>query len=442
VPTVCVIGAGLAGLTAARDLGRSGIRVIVLESDRDAGGLASSVVVAGRPMERFYHFICRGDADLIDLVDELGLSSRLHWRRTSTSYLHQGTLYPFGSPLDLLRFRPVPFLQRVRFGINVISGRYRRSWSTLDAVSARSWLTRQIGSEAYRVIWDPLLRMKFGPAHDQVSAAWIWHRIHRVATSRRFLWEPERFGYLEHGSATVIDGLLCQLRAMPSVEVRTGVGVQKVIVEGGRTTGVRLGDGAEVLACDAVLSTAALPVFLRLVPQLDPYYRQCLGAVAYLGVVCGLLRLNRPISASFWVNIHDDRTHHTGLIEYTSLNRHLDLGGGSIVYLPDYLEPTHERFGWEDERLLAGYERCLRCVNPAFDSSWIEDVVISRATYAQAICTVGFSASVPDHRSPVRGLYLTDSTQFYPEDRTLSAAVRLGRRAAHLVVEDLPEVAR
>lgn len=437
--TVCVIGSGLSGLSAARDLGRLGFRVVVLEAASEVGGLASSVVVAGRPVERFYHFICRGDADLIDLVDELGLSSRLHWRRATTSYLHQGTLYPFGTPLDLLRFRPVPFLQRVRFGLNVISSRYRRSWAELDRVPARAWLSRQVGTEAYRVIWEPLLQMKFGTAHDQVSAAWVWHRVHRVATSRRRLWEPERFGYLELGSATVVDGLLEELRGMPLVEVRVGVRVQEVVVEGGRTTGVRVDGGGEPLACDAVLSTAALPALLRLAPQLDPAYRRRLEAVTYLGVVCGLLRLDRPLGSSFWVNINDDRTHHTGVIEYGNLNRHLDLGGGSIVYVPDYLESTHERFGWDEGRLVAGYERCLACVNPSFERSWIEEVVISRATHAQAICTVGFSASIPDHRSPVRGLYLTDSTQFYPEDRTLSAAVRLGRRAAHLIVADLGE---
>ncbi len=442
MPTVCIIGAGLAGLAAARDLGRLGIRVVVLEGARDAGGLASSVVVAGQPVERFYHFICLGDADLIGLVEELGLSPRLHWRRTSTSYLHQGTLYPFGSPLDLLRFRPVPFLQRVRFGVNVISSRYRRSWAALDGVSARAWLTRQIGAEAYRVIWDPLLRVKFGTDHDRVSAAWIWHRINRVATSRRWVWEPERLGYLELGSATVIDGVLEHLRTMPTVEVRTGARVQEVVLEGGRTTGVRLDGGGEPLACDAVLSTAALPVLLRLVPQLDPGYRRSLERVEYLGVVCGLLRLNRPLGSSFWVNINDDRTPHNGLIEYTNLNRHLDLGGGSIVYVPDYLDPNHERFSWDDAQLLSGYERCLRCVNPAFDSSWIEEVVISRATHAQAVCTVGFVDVVPDHRSPIRGLYLTDSTQFYPEDRTLSAAIRLGRHAARLIVEELPEVSQ
>ena len=181
MPTVCVIGAGLAGLTAARDLGRLGIRVVVLESARDAGGLASSVVVAGRPVERFYHFICRGDADLIDLVDELGLSSRLHWRRTSTSYLHQGTLYPFGSPLDLLRFRPVPFLQRVRFGINVISGRYRRSWATLDSVSATvvahppdrlRGLPGHLGPAAADEVRSPLTTRSRRPGSGTASTGW------------------------------------------------------------------------------------------------------------------------------------------------------------------------------------------------------------------------------------------------------------------------------
>lgn len=442
MPTVCIIGAGLAGLAAARDLGRLGFRVVVLEAGSEVGGLASSVVIAGRPVERFYHFICQGDSDLVDLVDELGLSSRLHWRRASTSYLHQGTLYPFGTPLDLLRFRPVPLLQRVRFGLNVISSRYRRSWAALDAISARSWLSRQVGAEAYRVIWDPLLRMKFGPAHDRVSAAWVWHRIHRVATSRRHLWEPERFGYLELGSSTVVDGLLEELRGMPSVELRVGVRAQELVVEGGRTTGVRLDGGGEPLACDALLSTAALPALLRLAPQLDPDYRRRLESIDYLGVVCGLLRLNRPLGSSFWVNINDDRTSHNGVIEYGNLNRHLDLGGGSVVYVPDYLDPNHERFAWDDARLLASYERCLRCVNPAFERSWVEEAVISREVHAQAVCTVGFAAAIPDHRSPLRGLYLTDSTQFYPEDRTLSAAIRLGRRAGGLISEDLTRVAR
>jgi hypothetical protein len=50
------------------------------------------------------------------------------------------------------------------------------------------------------VIWHPLLKVKFGDCHDQISAAWIWHRIWRVATSRRSMLEREVFGCLEHSN--------------------------------------------------------------------------------------------------------------------------------------------------------------------------------------------------------------------------------------------------
>src|SRR5690349_12734628 len=113
---VCVIGAGLAGLTAAYDLGRQGYQVTPLESSSEIGGLASSIVIDGRPIEQFYHFICMRDSDLVSLVGELGLKDKLHWRQSKTSFYYNGALYGFGTPFELLLFKPVPFFQRIRFG--------------------------------------------------------------------------------------------------------------------------------------------------------------------------------------------------------------------------------------------------------------------------------------------------------------------------------------
>ena len=433
---VCVIGAGLAGLAAAWDLARAGRRVLVVERAGVAGGLACSVEVAGRTVERFHHFICRGDRDLVELVAELGLADSLHWRAAETSFLYRGRLYRFSSPLDLLRFDAVPPMQRLRFGLNVVASRFRRSWRRLDGLPARTWLIDQIGERAYEVIWDPLLRVKFGDAHDRVSAAWIWHRIHRVASSRRRIWERERLGYLERGSQTLLDALLGRLAALPGVEVRTGAGVDEIVVDAGRVAAVRVAGDPEPIRCDQVLSTVALPGLLRMAPSLPAEYREALGDIEYLAVVCGLLRLDRPLTDSFWVNINDPRTPYNGIIEYSNLNRHLELGGGSIVYVPLYLPAGHERFGFDDERLLDEWVRCLECVNPDFDRSWIEEVRVSRAANAQAICDIGFANRMPSHRTPVEGLYLTDSTQYYPEDRTLSGAIRLGRTAARMMVAE------
>jgi hypothetical protein len=78
----------------------------------------------------------------------------------------------------------------------------------------------------------------------------------------------------------------------------------------------------------------------------------------------------------------------------------------------------------------------LRCVNPDFDRSWIRDWWVFRSPHAQAVCGIHFAELVPAIRSPLAGLYVTDSAQFYPEDRTLSAAVRLGREAAGMIRQD------
>jgi len=432
-PHVCILGAGLAGLSAAYELGRRGYEVLVLEAAAEAGGLASSILIDGTPIERFYHFICRGDSDLIELASELGIDHRLHWRPSRTSFLYEGSLYGFGAPLDLLRFRPVPLLQRLRFGLNVIRSRYRRDWQRLDRLSAATWLRQQIGDRAYEVIWDPLLRIKFGDAHDAVSAAWIWHRIHRIATSRRTLWGREELGYLELGSATVIDALLERLGAMPTVTVRTSSPVEKIHLQDGRVVAVSVSGDGQPTGCDTVVSTVALSLLPRIAPDLDSSYIHSLKSIEYLGVVCCLFVLNRPLTESFWVNINDRRIPFNGVIEYTNLNPVPGLGGRSVVYIPHYLRTSHPRFSFDDDVLRAESVAGLRLVNPEFDESWIERFVVSRNSHAQAICSVGFSELIPGQATPVQGLFVTDSAQFYPEDRTISAAIRLGRRVAGMI---------
>lgn len=432
-----MIGAGLAGLAAAYDLGRQGYKVTLLEASKEIGGLASSIVIDGRPVEHFYHFICMGDSDLVSLVGELGLQDKLHWRQSKTSFYYHGALYSFGTPIDLLLFKPVPFFQRIRFGLNVVESRYRKGWKALDGVGARDWLVSKIGQRAYDVIWDPLLRVKFGEFHEKISAAWIWHRINRVASSRRYLWERDQLGYLEYGSETVIGALAEHIKKMPNVTLRTGVRVEQIVSENGHASGVKLAGEDKPIACDAVISTIALAVLFKLVPDLPEDYRKKISSIDYIGVVCGLLKLKKPVTDAFWTNINDPDIPFNGIIEYSNLNQHVsrDLGGKSIAYIPYYLRTSEPRYSYPDEQLRQEFIDGIKRVNPEFDESWVEECHITRAPFAQAICTVGFKDMVPDHQSPLDGLYITDSTQFYPEDRTISAAIRLGRRVAGMIMK-------
>lgn len=431
---IVILGGGLSGLAAAFDLSQAGQRITLVERALDPGGLASSLQIQGASVERFYHFICRADRGLIDFVDQLGLANRLHWRQTNTAFFHDNRCFTFGTPFDLLFFSALPWLQRLRFGLHIIRSRYRSQWRWLDQMPAKPWLIENIGEQAYNVIWHPLLQIKFGDYHDRISAAWVWHRIWRIAKSRRRLWEHETFGYLENGSATLVDHLVRLLTNSPGMRFLSGVAAQQIEVSGERVAAVHSSAGR--LECDAVISTLALPVLDRLLPGLDNPYFDRLRQIQYIGVVCALLSLKQSFSRHFWMNINDPHISFNGIIEQTNLNRHLQQAGLNLIYIPFYLPTNQPRYQFDDETLFQEYIPMLQRIRPDFTDSWILDRFVSRTSYAQAICTTGFSELVPQVRTPLSGLYLTDSAQFYPEDRTLSAAIRQGRLAARLFLED------
>src|SRR5438132_990488 len=115
--SVAVIGGGFTGLTAAYRLAKTGkFNVTVIERGSSLGGLASDFVLQGTSIEKTYHHIFRSDRDILDLVEELGLSRTLLWCNSSLGIFYDGKIYPFMSPMDVLRFKPCPFFSRLRLG--------------------------------------------------------------------------------------------------------------------------------------------------------------------------------------------------------------------------------------------------------------------------------------------------------------------------------------
>jgi hypothetical protein len=44
---------------------------------------------------------------------------------------------------------------------------------------------------------------------------------------------------------------------------------------------------------------------------------------------------------------------------------------------------------------------------------------------------------IPEHRTPIRNLYLANTTQIYPEDRGTNYSVRLGQDIARMLDQDV-----
>jgi protoporphyrinogen oxidase len=434
VPTVGIVGGGPGGLAAAWHLSRAGLQVSLFEAAPELGGLARSFLFGDVTIERYYHFICGSDTGYRRFLQEVGEEHRLRWEPTCMNFYYRGRLYPFSSALDLLRFDGIGVPGRVRYGLTTLFLSTIRNWRWLDRRPAVPFLRSWLGEDAYRATWHPLLSVKFPHVHERISAAWVWHRVHRVASSRKTLFHREELGHLDGGTQTLVDAIEHDLRER-GVELRTATPIDRVLIDSGRAVGLITSEGEE-RRFDYLISAVPLPVFRRMGQDLPREYQAQLAEIDFIGVVCVTLHLERPLTDAFWVNVNDPRIPFNGFIEYTNLNRSLVDDGSSIVYVPYYLPKTHPRFRQTDDELLAEAISSLQLITPDLTMSDVMDFAVSRDPYAQVICPVGFADLVPGHRTPVARLYLIESSQLYPSDRTISGTLDLARSVAELVLED------
>jgi protoporphyrinogen oxidase len=419
---IAILGAGPMGLAVAYQLAADGHQPVLFEADDRVGGMTASFDFSGLRIERYYHFHCISDRAFLAMLDELGLSARMHWVETRMGYWFQGRLQPWGNPIALLRFRGLGWIAKFRYGLHAFLCTRRSDWRSLDGLEATGWIRRWVGAEAYEVLWRRLFEYKFYELSDQLSAAWIWSRIRRIGRSRFDLFR-EKLGYLDGGSDTLLEALRTRIQDLGG-EVRLSTPVTQVVIAQGRVRGVEAGGALH--AFDKVVSTIPLPFVPRLIPDLPAEVLRRFQAVKNVAVVCVIARLRKPVSDNFWVNTNDPDMDIPGIVEYSNLRPLRE----HLVYVPFYMPQNHPKFAEADQVFLDKVQRYLRRINPALcDEDFIE-LRASRYRYAQPVCSPGHADSLPPARLPVQGLWVADTSYYYPEDRGISESIEFGRRLA------------
>ncbi len=435
---VGIIGGGVAGLAAAYELTKQGCYAEVFEAAPFLGGQASTFPVYGGQLERGYHHLFVSDTAITELIHELGLGHKLEWLESKVGLYHQGKVWDFGTPMDLLRFKPLSLLQRLRVGLWTVRLQRTADWSQFEDVTAKDWLERHMGRAAYRVLWEPLLRGKFGDHYDKVSMTWLWGKIRLRVASRGKGFQKERLGYPMGSFGEVIDVLADRVRQQGG-EVHLSARVSQVLVEDGAARGleVQTGDGApERRDYDAVIATAPSYVFTRLAPPMPEDYQAKLTGVRYLSAVVLILVMDRPFTNKYWMNIADQDMPFVALIEHTNMIDRSLYGGKHILYISNYPDRESDLYRMSPEAMLEMFVPYLQRINPDFDPSWVLEYHHHRVDGAQPIIGRNYSRDIPDHRTPVGRLYLANTTQIFPEDRGTNYSIRMGRRVARLLLED------
>jgi protoporphyrinogen oxidase len=425
---VAVIGAGPMGLAVAYELAKRGDQVTVYEAGDRIGGMTAAVDFGGVQIERYYHFVCGPDETTFEYLREFGLYDRLKWTDTHMGFYYDGKLHDWGHPLALLRFPGLSLVEKVRYGLHVMRAKGVSDWKPYDAFSSTKWIKDAIGERAYGVMWKSLFHYKFYELEDSLSAAWLGTRIKRVALSRKNLFQ-ERMGYIEGGSEVLIDAVARRLRELGGrIELKSPVQEVVSVREGAqpaRVTGLRV-NGVEQ-PFDQVISTIPLPYLTRVVPGLPAEERRKVEAIRNVGVICVLLKLKKPFTRNFWMNINDPRIEIPGLIEYSNLNPSV---GATILYAPFYMPQTHPKYGRPFREFVDETIAAMRLIRPDWDPSDVIDSTASRYEYSQTVCSPGFYEALPPMRSGLEGLFLADTSHYYPEDRSIQESVKLGQRLA------------
>jgi protoporphyrinogen oxidase len=430
---VAVIGAGVAGLVSAYRIADAGHDVDVYERWPGLGGQAATIDVGGgHLLERYYHHLFTTDRHIAALYEELGLE--LEWRPSSVAMFAHGRQWPFTSPGDLLRFGPLPPFDRVRMGLAVLAlQRLTNDQAPFERVTARAWIEKWMGGAAWREVWGPMLRGKFGARADEIAMVWIWNklRLRRGEDSRE-----EKLGYPAGSWEPMFTALRERIEARggrvlidrPAVRIESGLEVTF-----GAPGSFRAGhdprrfEPAGSERYDRVLATVPNDVFAQLTGLPEP-------PIEYFAALCLLLELDRRFTPFYWTNVADRELPFVGLIEHTNFVEPERYDGRRFLYVANYLEHGHELLSLDADAVLERYTPGLRTVNPAFDRTWIKNLWLHREPAAQPIVTVGYHQRIPPLRTPVEGLILANTTQVYPEDRGTNYAVRLGDEAAREVL--------
>lgn len=255
-PDVIVAGAGLGGLSAAAELSRGGLKVLVLEATRNVGGRCATRVVDGA---RF------------------AVGANTFGIRTQRELARLGVPRPFFSA----PYRIVYHDQQVRFPFD------RSSFAALGALGLSmpfvlgtavriAWAIRREppAGETYRGIVRRLLGGRAAAELLEVEAWYLGAHPDALPASCLKTFLGPRYGfhrpvYPVGGAHRIPEALVDAIRRAGG-EVRTGQPVEAIRIESGAARGVRCA-GDEIPAAVAVVSNLELGATLRLtdaVPEL------------------------------------------------------------------------------------------------------------------------------------------------------------------------------
>jgi len=420
---VGVIGAGFAGLSIAYNLSKKGVDVTIFEKESKPGGLAIGFKEKNWkwPLEKHYHHWFTSDHTIRDLAKEIG--HKVIIKRPITSTYIDGEILQLDSPLSLLQFSKIPFIDRVRTGAVLAYLKFSSSWLPLESQTAKDFLVKSMGKSSWEVLWKPLFEKKFSNFANEIPASWFWARIKKRTPSLAY---PE--GGFESFSKTLDrefrknKGKTLYSTSVNSLSRKDNI--------------LEIEADGQIYQFDKVICTLPSFLFVKVTKGLPEKYKKQLTKLKGIGAINLVLSLKKQFltDGSYWLNINELDYPFLAIVEQTNFMDKKNYNNEHLVYVGNYLPHDHEYYKKEADDLVKEFMPYLKKINPKFNKSQINKAYLFKAPFAQPIIPLNYSKILPKLETPIEGLYLVNIQQVYPWDRGTNSAVELGEKAVDLVI--------
>lgn len=375
---IAIIGAGIAGLTAAQQLQQAGFHPVIFEASDRAGGRMHSIRRGEFLFDLGTIALMGGNPILNELIEAAGLKSHF----ALAAPLVVGIVRD-GSARRIDSAHPIrDFLNTDLFSLSTKLGlvklvrdvaKHHKLFTTgsahglgaLDTQSAYDYGGNRLGAEARDYLCSPILRG-------------IWATSARGHSVVQLLWTLKQFIYplytLDSGNGSLADALARKH------DVRYGHAVENIAADGdGVTVEYQTGETKHAERFAACVIATPAPAALKLYPAMAGAQRRFIEAIRFTSIVCVHLALsNRPANQETALMFPECETDDVAVV-YVNHNKapgRVPAGKGSLsVYFTQ--EWSMENFDLADDKLI---ELALTRLAPHYDNvkALIEDAFVHR----------------------------------------------------------------
>jgi protoporphyrinogen oxidase len=303
-----ILGAGLAGLTAAYTLQQAGYEDwVVLEKEDRPGGHARSVEIEGYVFDYGPHILFTNDPDIEALIGELLVDNLRAQEREAFIYHAAYDLYtrfPFQAHLFGL---PVELVKECLFGL--VTAVERKASGEFEPQNYEEWMRGIFGDGIAEQLMIPYARKLWTVEPATMDFNWIGRRVPTPEVERILagaltnavaqVGATAQFWYPWRGGIEALPRALAE--RLTRIELKRDV--RRIDV---RRRVLMFADGDE-LAFDELLFTLPLARLDQWIPDLPPRIASACAKLKFQGILNVNLGINHPrVSAHHWVYFYED----------------------------------------------------------------------------------------------------------------------------------------